>query len=276
MAHINFDSKATIYEQNALVQKSASEVLLGLMSIREDEDVLDLGCGSGRTTREIGLLTKGLVLGTDISEGMIDEAIHKNHAQLNVHYLVKDAECLGFTDKFDVVYCNSTFQWFSNPEKVLKQCFTALKADGRMGIQAPATSMYCPNFVAAVEKVRIYPATKATFGFFKNPWMFLESEEEYRKLFERCGFEVVKCKIIEESTRYTTDQVFGIYQSGAENGYLNQSFYTVPLTDEYVETFRSLIKKGFKEQADESGTVDLKFNRIYLVAKKPKKHNTRF
>ena len=101
MAHINFDSKATIYEQNALVQKSASEVLLGLMSIREDEDVLDLGCGSGRTTREIGLLTKGLVLGT-------------------VHYLVKDAECLGFTDKFDVVYCNSTFQWFSNPEKVLK------------------------------------------------------------------------------------------------------------------------------------------------------------
>ena len=276
MAHINFDSKASIYEQNALVQKSASEVLLGLMSIREDEDVLDLGCGSGRTTREIALLTKGLVLGTDISGGMIEEAIHKNDGRLNIRYLVKDAECLGFIDKFDVVYCNSTFQWFSNPEKVLKQCFTALKADGRMGIQAPATSMYCPNFVVAVEKVRIYPATKATFSFFKNPWMFLESEEEYRKLFERCGFEVVKCKIIEESTRYTIEQVFGIYQSGAENGYLNQSFYTVPLTDEYVESFRSLVKKGFKEQADESGMVDLKFNRIYLVAKKPKKYNTLF
>ena len=276
MARINFDNKASIYEQNALVQKSASEVLLGLMSIREDEDVLDLGCGSGRTTREIALLTKGLVLGTDISEGMIDEAIHKTDGQANVRYLVKDAEYLGFIDKFDVIYCNSTFQWFSNPEKVLKQCFTALKADGRMGIQAPATSMYCPNFVAAIEKVRIYPATKATFGFFKNPWMFLESEEEYRKLFERCGFEVVKCKIIEESNRYTLDQVFGIYQSGAENGYLNQSFYTVPLMDEYVETFRCLIKKGFKEQADESGMVDLKFNRIYLVAKKPKKHNTMF
>jgi hypothetical protein len=145
-----------------------------------------------------------------------------------------------------------------------------------MGIQAPATSMYCPNFVTAVEKVRMYPATKATFGFFKNPWMFLESEEEYRNLFERCGFEVVTCKIIEESARYTVDQVFGIYQSGAENGYLNQSYYTVPLTDEYVETFRSLIKKGIKEQADESGMVDLTFNRIYLVAKKPKKHPLRF
>ena len=41
MVHINFDSKASIYEQNALVQKSASAVLLGLMAIQEDEDVLD-------------------------------------------------------------------------------------------------------------------------------------------------------------------------------------------------------------------------------------------
>jgi ubiquinone/menaquinone biosynthesis C-methylase UbiE len=270
MVHINFDSKAAVYEQNALVQKSASAVLLGLMSIREDEDVLDLGCGSGRTTREIALLTKGLALGTDISESMIGEAIQKNDGRLNLRYLVKDAESLGFTGKFDVVYCNSAFQWFANPRKVLEQCFTALKADGRMGIQAPATSMYCPNFVTAIEKVRHHPATRATFGFFKNPWMFLESEDEYRNLFERCGFEVVTCKIIEESARYTIDQVYGIYQSGAENGYLNQSFYTIPLTDEYVKTFRSLIKKSFKEQADESGMVDLKFNRIYLVAKKPK------
>jgi ubiquinone/menaquinone biosynthesis C-methylase UbiE len=268
MVHINFDSKASMYEQNALVQKSASEVLLEMISIRKNDDVLDLGCGSGRTTREIAFLTKGQVLGTDISESMINEAIRKNDDQLNVRYLVKDAEDLGFTEKFDVIYCNSTFQWFSNPTKVLKQCFTALKTKGRMGIQAPATSMYCPNFVAAIEQVRTHPVTKATFRYFKNPWMFLESEDEYRKLFEKCGFDVVKCKITEESARYTTDQVYGIYQSGAENGYLNQSFYTVPLTDEYVETFRSLIKKAFKEQTDESGMIDLRFNRIYLVAKK--------
>ena len=62
MVHINFDSKASVYEQNALVQKSASAVLLGLMAIQEEEDILDLGCGSGRTTREIALLTKGLVV----------------------------------------------------------------------------------------------------------------------------------------------------------------------------------------------------------------------
>jgi hypothetical protein len=60
--------------------------------------------------------------------------------------------------------------------------------------------------------------------------------------------------------------VYKIFQSGAENGYLNQSFYPVPLTDDYVEAFRKLVKESIKEQADESGIVNLKFTRVYLVA----------
>lgn len=60
MLDINFNSKAAFYEKNALVQKSASETLLGMMSIQGDEDVLDLGCGSGSITRKIALLTRGM------------------------------------------------------------------------------------------------------------------------------------------------------------------------------------------------------------------------
>lgn len=210
-------------------------------------------------------------MGTDISEGMISEAIQDSGNQPNLNYLVKDAGCLRFSNKFDVIYCNSAFQWFLNPKKVLEQCFLALKPGGRMGIQAPATSMYCPNFLAAVEKVRTNPITRETFGFFQNPWLFLESDEEYRQLFEDFGFNVVKCVLKEESAQYTTDQVYRIYQSGAENGYLNQSFYTVPLTDKYIEAFRMLVQEAINEQSAESGLVDLKFIRIYLVAKK---HNT--
>jgi len=163
MAHINFSSRANSYEQNALVQKAAAEVLLKLMSIQGDEKALDLGCGSGSVTRKIALLTRGTVVGVDLSDGMISEALRSNCNPPNVSYFVKDAEDLGFTDKFDVIYCNSAFQWFSNPRKVLEQCFKALKPGGRMGIQAPATAMYSPNFMAAVEKVRKNPATSEIF-----------------------------------------------------------------------------------------------------------------
>lgn len=268
MCKISFSSKALSYEQNALVQKSASEILLNLMAIQKDEEALDLGCGSGGVTRKIAFLTRGTVVGTDISKGMISEAIRSNSDLPNVSFFVKDAQDLEFTGGFDVIYCNSAFQWFFNPGKVLEQCFKALKHGGRMGIQAPATAMYCPNFVAAVEKVRTNPVTREMFSSFKNPWVFLESAEEYEQLFEGCGFRVVQCELKAESARYSADQVYRIYQSGAENGYLNQSCYPVPLTDIYIETFRQLVKDVIKEQSDASGMVDLKFVRIYLLAKK--------
>jgi ubiquinone/menaquinone biosynthesis C-methylase UbiE len=268
MSNINFTTKANLYEQNAMVQKAASEVLLGLVSVQDGEDVLDLGCGSGGVTRKIALLTRGRVVGTDISEGMINEAIHTGSDQQNLRYFVRDAERLGFINRFDVIYCNSAFQWFSQPHKVLEQCLAALKTDGRMGIQAPATSMYCPNFLQAIEKVQTHPSTREVFGIFESPWFFLESEEEYRRFFSDCGFSNIRCEFKEESTRYTTDDVYKIFQSGAENGYLNQSFYPVPLTDDYVEAFRKLVKESIKEQADESGIVNLKFTRVYLVAHK--------
>jgi ubiquinone/menaquinone biosynthesis C-methylase UbiE len=268
MLNINFTTKARSYEKNAMVQKLASEVLLGLLSVQEGEDVLDLGCGSGGVTRKIALRTRGRVVGTDNSEGMVDEAVRNGGGQKNLSYFVKDAECLGFTNEFDVIYCNSAFQWFLHPHKVLEQCFTALKPGGRMGIQAPATSMYCPNFIHAIEKIRTHPTTRDIFGSFKSPWFFLESEEEYRQLFRDSGFHVKTCELREESTRYTTDEAYRIYQSGAENGYVNQSFYQVPVTDHYVETFRNLVRESINEQSDESGIVNLKFTRVYLVARK--------
>jgi len=238
------------------------------MSIKDGEDVLDLGCGSGSVTRKIALLTKGMVVGIDNSGGMINEAVRNSYGQANLSYLVKNAECLGFINQFNVIFCNSAFQWFQNPQKVLEQCYTALKSGGRMGIQAPATANYCPTFVAAEEKVSANPATKKIYSCFNKQWFFWDSDEEYRQIFEDCGFKVVKCELIEESTRYSTEQVYKIYQSGAENGYLNQSFYTVPLTNTYIDTFRLLVKDAIEEQSDESGLVDLKFMRIYLVAEK--------
>ena len=268
MPYSNFNLKAATYEQNALVQKSASEVLLKLISIQENEDVLDLCCGPGNVTRKIASLTDGKVVGVDISEGMVKEAIRSNSDLPNVNYFVKDVKNLGFTNRFDVIYCNSAFQWFLNPKKTLEQCLEALKPGGRMGIQSPATENYCPNFVAAVKKVHAEPATKKIFSSFQSPWFFLDSAEEYRQLFEDCGFHVIHCELKSESARYSVDQVYRIYQSGAENGYLNQNYYSIPLTNAYIETFRHLVKESIKEQADTTGMVELKFFRIYLIAQR--------
>ena len=268
MTEVNFNSKAFTYANNALVQKSASEILLNLLSIQPGEDVLDLGCGPGHITKKIAQITEGTVMGIDISQGMIEQAISSNKELSNLRYSVMDAENFELPINFDVIVCNSTFQWFKKPEQALIHCFNALKQGGRIGIQAPATQIYSPNFVAAIEKIRVHPDTREVFKHFKSPWFFLESKEEYEQFFRSCGFDIIYSELRDESNPFSFEQAYKVFQSGAENGYLNQSFYTVPLTDEYINAFRELVKEAFKEQSDNSGMIDLKFKRIYIIAKK--------
>ncbi len=268
MSEINFNSKASTYANSALVQKQTTEILLKLLSIQPKEDVLDLGCGPGHITKKISQITEGTVLGIDVSQGMIEQAINSSQEFSNLRYSVMDAENLELPTNFDVIICGSTFQWFQKPENVLTRCFNVLKQGGRIGIQAPATQLFCPNFVEAIEKVRMHPLTREIFKHFKSPWFFLESKEEYEQLFKNCGFDIIYSELKAESNLFSIEQAYKVYQSGAENGYLNQSFYTVSLTDEYINDFRELVIEALKEQSNSSGMVDLKFNRIYIIAKK--------
>lgn len=268
MPEVDFNSKAFTYANSSLVQKSASETLLNLLSIQPGEDVLDLGCGPGHITKKIARITDGTVMGIDISEGMIEQAISSSQGFPNLSYYVMDAENFELPVRFDVIVCNSAFQWFQKPKEALVHCFNALKQAGRIGVQAPATQLYSPNFVAAIEKISKHPDTQETFKNFKSPWFFLERKEEYEQLFRSCGFDVIHSELRNESNLFSIEEAYKIYQSGAENGYLNQSFYTVTLTDDYINSFRKMVKETFEEQADDSGMVNLKFKRIYLMAKK--------
>jgi len=263
-----FSARAKEYEKDSLVQKNASEELLSLLSIKGSEDVLDLGCGPGHVTRKIARITRGRVVGADISEGMIREASSAENNPPNAVYQVKNAADLRFEEEFDVIFCNSTFQWFLSPQRVLKHCYSALRKGGRMGVQSPATSMYCPNFVAAIEKVKRDPDTRHVFKTFKSPWLFPESTDEYRKLFEECGFTVAHCSLQKETGNYRAGQVYRIFRSGAENGYLNSNFYSITPDEAYIEEFRRLVWDSIMEQSDDNGVVLLEFTRIYLVAEK--------
>jgi ubiquinone/menaquinone biosynthesis C-methylase UbiE len=265
MDKINFSRIATEYEKFASVQKSASEVLFELLRIGRNDDVLDLGCGTGHLTRKIRSLTSGKVVGVDPSPGMIEEAIKKS-VGLDIVYEVKSAEEMDYIESFDVIFCNSAFQWFRNPELAVRNCYKALRKKGKIGIQAPAKKIYCPNFLEAIERVKEDVRTKEIFSHFKNPWFFLETAEEYKSLFEKCGFRVLFAEIKTIITKHTPEEVFKIFSSGAMAGYLNQEYYDIELTEGYISTFKEIVKKTFKQQVNRKGVVELKFNRIFLVA----------
>ena len=251
----------------ASLQKSASEILLKLLKIKDTDDILDVGCGTGHLTRKLRSLTKGKVVGIDPSKGMIKEAIEKSKG-LDIKYEIKSAEDMNFSGEFDVIVCNSVLQWFKNPKQAITNCYKALRIHERIGVQAPAKKIYCPNFIEAIKKVQQDHRTKEIFSTFKDPWFFLETAEEYAELFENCGFKVVFSKIETIVTTHTPEEVFKIFSSGAIAGYLNQDYYSAKLTEEYIQTFKEIVKNAFEEQADEKGMVKLIFYRIFLIATK--------
>lgn len=260
----NFTTIAPNYQQTAELQKSASERLFDMLAIGRSDNVLDLGCGTGHLTRKIRGVTDGIVVGIDPSSGMIAEAQHNSAPNIAFH--VGDAESLNITGQFDAIFCNSAFQWFHDPCHAVVHCYNALRSGGRMAIQAPARTNYCPNFVLAINALKDDPQTREAFTHFRSPWFFLETAEGYSKIFTGAGFSIVSSSIETVTQHCKPDKVFEMFESGAAAGYLNPDCYDTVLPSGYIATARDLIARHFHSQAAGDGHVELIFFRIYLLA----------
>ena len=277
MSMAPFDELAASYEGNAVAQKGAAAVLLELLPIGPEEDVLDVGCGPGHLTRRLRLATRGRVEGVDASAGMIEEARRmappgedsssgRGDGEGTVRFAVARAEDLPFEAEFDAIFCNSAFHWFHDAARALARMRAALRPGGRLGIQAPATRLYCPSFVAAMASVAAHPDTRDTFARFRSPWLFLESAGEYAAVLERSRFAVRVARLQAQHERRPPEGAMRIFESGAVAGYLAQDCYDVALHAGYAGRVREIVRAALAAEADAEGMVDLTFNRVFLVA----------
>jgi trans-aconitate 2-methyltransferase len=255
------------YLSSSRVQKSAGEKLISLLDIRNHEDILDVGCGTGNLTARLKSMTRGEVMGIDPSIGMIREA-GKIAEGSGVRFEMMAAEQLEYRDCFDVIFCNSVFQWIQHPENLLPLLYRALRPGGRIGVQSPAGKRYSPNFLDAIEYACQNRKIQEQFAAFRAPWTFLETEDAYKELFRESGFQVLLCDMIEEHEAYSAGDVYKIFNSGAAAGYLNPQYYMHPFPPDFRDAFLQKIRESFKQQADRSGKMDLVFYRIYLIGMK--------
>jgi len=97
--------------------------------------VLDVACGTGKYTRKLAQkMTVPAVFGLDISMPMLNYASTKNQESGldNIHLIRCDAKTLPFTEEyFDGVICSGALHLFPDPQQVLLQINSVLKAHGR-------------------------------------------------------------------------------------------------------------------------------------------------
>ena len=124
-----------------------TQVLLEAAILQPGERVLDLGCGSGGTTLDIGrrIAPGGSVLGLDISSILLDRACQraKVRAARNVEFHEADAQTHTFEPgSFDLLTSRFGCMFFSDPVAAFANLRRGLRSSGRVCLAtwAPITS----------------------------------------------------------------------------------------------------------------------------------------
>jgi len=123
--------------QNAALA-AHTEVMLGAADVQPTDHVLDVGCGTGDTTREAArLAAEGDVLGVDLSTGMLARGRERaaEEGLTNVTFQQADAQVEPFADgRFDVVISRFGVMFFADPVAAFANLARATRPGGRLAL----------------------------------------------------------------------------------------------------------------------------------------------
>lgn len=122
--------------------------LFGAAAIRPYEVVLDIGCGTGETTRIAARYADpGTAVGIDLSAPMVRQAraAAEEEGITNVRFDEGDAEVFPFpANGFDVAISQFGIMFFGNPVAAFTNIARALRPGGRLVFVCPQAMELCP------------------------------------------------------------------------------------------------------------------------------------
>jgi SAM-dependent methyltransferase len=123
---VDYDAELRLY----------NEVLRRACGVRRHDHVLDVGCGTGQTTREAArTATAGSALGVDLSAQMIDRARESAQTEglRNVTFERADAQVHRFPPKhFDLTISRFGTMFYDDPAPAIANIGRALRPPGRL------------------------------------------------------------------------------------------------------------------------------------------------
>jgi SAM-dependent methyltransferase len=193
-----FDINLSGYEQH----------LLTAANISTGESVLDVGCGTGPTTRNAALLAVGgTSVGIDLSPAMIAQARRRTREQglRNVDFIVGDAQIYPFDpSSVDVAVSRMGTLFFGDPGMAFHNIRRALRPNGRIAITV-WQSMSVNEWIQELSRTLLDdptppqppPGTPGPFAMADAEWA--------RAILEMAGFHDIAVMAVSEPLVFGTD-----------------------------------------------------------------------
>jgi trans-aconitate methyltransferase len=165
------------YDNQSVLQYRTAMSMLENFSFNGNERVLDIGCGSGKISREISTrVSLGSVLGLDRNEEMIKFA-DETYTSKNLSFVCQDVTKISYRNQFDVVVSFWTLSWVPMEFQItaLNNIIQSLKENGRLLLMYPMKH----DAYDTVEQVIKKPEWKEYFIEYSQPREFI-TEEKYR------------------------------------------------------------------------------------------------
>ncbi|MEN9917330.1 MAG: hypothetical protein RLY40_1269 [Pseudomonadota bacterium] len=141
-----------LYEKNNDFQYDSAMALLKQLPIKQNQNVLDIGCGSGRISAALAKrIHDGNLTGIDFSRKMIEFAKQKYLSIRNLNFIVMDADAMQFNSHglnrnyYDWVISFWTFSWIKHPEKVIFGITQCLAKKGNIFLLIPCNNSALEN-----------------------------------------------------------------------------------------------------------------------------------
>jgi len=247
----------TILEAAPVTQRRHADRLLRLVDLREDDNVLEVGSGTGALAIEIGRRVRR-VHGIDLSSAMVRQAEYQASRSISTNVTFEVADLLGYesTEPFDVVISNSAMQWITPEYRAYRQIFRLLRSGGRLGVQQGGKDDY--KGLHAFTRTLI---TDTNLGKYFAGWRYPNynpTAEQYRELLEGIGFTNIEIVAVETDESEYPEFIQDSFEERLLVPYLNQ------LPEVQREEFRA----EWLQQA-EYGVSDRYTHRLFATASRP-------
>ena len=256
------------YDRISNSQFERGLLLADRMGIKENDAVLDIGCGTGRLALQLSgkVGPSGYITGIDPSPHRIEVANEKlkRMAIPNVRFMIGTAEDLhGFSDgSFDHAYYSSVFHWIEDKAAALKEANRILKPGGKVGM-----STIDRNNTLSVRAIAIKVLSRPSYaGLLKRGSDITRpvGKIELEQLFADAGFRDIAIEVLTKKQYYQSPKKFlEFYEASSFGNFLGN----VP------ENIRAGVWSDMEEELEKRRTpegIELVTTTLLATALKPR------